>query len=169
MSATQKTITLTPTRGVMAEMFEESGFICPNCAGEGYILQRGRHGSDEGEQHICTRCRGAKTLTATVKIEWKATVQVVDHAASIINEFCTATGIDKEDILSRKRGEQLAAHRHLLAYILVKRQFGKTETGRRINRSHSDVVYAVRRVAELLQQEDKLMRSICEKVKHLLD
>ena len=64
----------------------------------------------------------------------------MEVSLSVIEDF---TGIDREDILSRRHYRKFVQARQLLCYTLKEQGFKLVEIGRRINRDNSTVMHAL--------------------------
>ena len=68
----------------------------------------------------------------------------------VLTEAATLTGINPKAILTRSRLMEIAIPRHLAAYILRRKGYSTTETGKYLNRNHASMIHSTKVIRNML-------------------
>jgi len=89
----------------------------------------------------------------------------------ILSTVSAASGVYRQDILSKSRRREVVLSRHLITYYCYRKKLGSLVwIGRKLgNKDHSTVIHAKNGIEDLLQVKDNNLRPLYEITKHLLE
>lgn len=89
----------------------------------------------------------------------------------ILSTVSAASGVYRQDILSKSRRREVVLSRHLIAYYCYCKKIGSLSwIGKKIgNKDHSTVIHAKNGIEDLLQVKDNNLMPLYEITKHLLE
>ena len=94
---------------------------------------------------------------------------IANDLDAILSIICRASGVAKEDILSKSRKREVVAARQAYCYYAKQRtNHSLLVIGDLVDRDHATVIHSINKIEDLIDTKDKMTLELIDRVNRLL-